>query len=234
MRMLMFFLVLAGAAFGVAQAKVAPAIPVWFDAFVSPSDSRASWQTFKAAYAMEIVPLLPETGRPALKAKVRFSKTDLSAVLIWRFPDVQMHRFRARIMVPADLPPGDVFFQMVANNTQGDALFFKPYLDGEPTCDLPSQTVEGMKQQPASPLPRGKWAAYDVGLPGSLFFEQKKEKAAHPVQDFALMNTGRDALNLSAESRPAMEVFFMSFQVPANSPLLDQEVEFYIDLVEIY
>ncbi|MCF7818657.1 MAG: hypothetical protein K9M54_12335 [Kiritimatiellales bacterium] len=232
--MLFIVMALASAAFGAAQAKDAPAVPVWFDAFQAPLESRAGWQTFQAAYALEFVSALPETGRPALKAKARFSKTNLSAVLIWRFPDLQMHRFRARIMVPANLPAGDVFFQMVANNTQGDALFFKPYLDGKPTYDLPCQTIEGLKQQPASPLPHGKWAVYDVGLPGSLFFEQKKGKAAHPVQDMALMNTGRDALNLSAESRPAMEVFFMSFQVPDNSPLLDKEVWFYIDLVEIY
>lgn len=168
-----------------------------------------------------------------MKVKGRFAKGNAEAVLLWRFPDVQMKKFRARILIPESVPAGDIFFQVVSNDTKGDALFFKPFVQGAATVDLPCPTHEGIKMQPASPLPRGKWTVYEARWPDDVFYEQKPPKTPRG-QDFALMNTARDALNLSAESRPAAEVLFMSFQIPDGSPLIGQEVEFYLDWVEIY
>lgn len=223
-------------AYAVAVAACARAaeLPVWFDTFQAPLESRAGWQTFRAAYALGFVDDPSLAGGRAMKASVCFSKETTEAVLIWRFPDVQMKIFRLRAMVPAEIGDAEVYLRMVTNDTRGDALFFKPYVDGTATNELSILTREGDKVQPASPLPAGQWVVYEVVLAEDVFHEQKKKPSAHPVQDFALMNTARDALKLSAESRPATEAFFISFQVPQNSPLVGRETEIYIDYAEIH
>lgn len=207
-------------------------LPVWFDTFQSEQKSLSGWQSFRAAYQLGFEEDRSFTGGRALKANVRFSPKQREGILIWRFPDVQMKRFRLKIKVPQKAK--EVYVRMVTNDTKGDAAFFRPWTDGEPTFDLPIHTAEGQKPQKASPLPAGEWVIYEVTMPDDVFYEQKKKKPNHPVQEFALMNTDRDRLQLSAESRPATEAFFISFVVPKGSPLFGEELEFFVDLAEIY
>ncbi len=207
-------------------------LPVWFDTFESQQKSLAGWQSFRALYRLEFEEDGSFTGGRALKAKVRFLPDQREGILIWRFPDVQMHRFRLRVKVPQEAR--EVYLRMVTNDTKGDAAFFKPWTSGDALTDLPLDTADGQKIQSASPLPAGEWVTYDVTMPDDVFFEQKKQKANHPVEEFALMNAGRDSLNLSAESRPATEAFFISFVVPDDSPLFGKDLEFLVDLAEIY
>jgi len=147
---------------------------------------------------------------------------------------VQCRKFVLRAMVPKQVHSGDVFLRVLMNDTRGDAYFFKPYVQGTSPVDLPCWTLGGMKIQKASPLPVGKWVTYTTDPATDVFYLQKKQKAANAVQDMALMNTPRDALNIDAGSRPAMEAVFISFQIKDGSPLINQEVEFYLDCVEIY
>lgn len=207
--------------------------PMVFDHFQSSFESRSGWQSFRAAHAFEIVKDHPKAGPHALKVKARFSEENKEATLIWRFPDVQFRKFRARVMMPEQPNTGDVFFRLLTNDTRGDAYFFQPYVDGSQTKDLACLTQEGVQMQPASPLQIGQWVNYEVSSADNIFYHQSKKKPAHEVQDFALMNTARDSLNLSEESRPAMEAAFIVFQIPAGSPLIGKEVEFYLDFVEI-
>ncbi|QHI70375.1 Rieske (2Fe-2S) protein [Tichowtungia aerotolerans] len=207
-------------------------LPVWFDTFQAPLESQSGWQTFRAAYALEFGEDHSLAGDGFMKVKVKFTSQVREAILIWRFPDVQMKKFRLRVKLPKDAQ--DVFLRMVTNDTQGDAAFFKPWVDGNTTVELPLNTAEGKKVQKASPLPTDNWVTYEVTMPDDIFVEQKKQKSGHPVEDFALMNTGRDSLNLSAESRPATEAFFISFVVPEYSPLFGRELEFMVDSAEIY
>jgi hypothetical protein len=169
-----------------------------------------------------------------LKVKARFSQKEKEAKLIWRFPDVQLRKFVLRVMVPKQAHTGEVFLRVLMNDTRGDAYFFKPYVQGTSTADLPCWTLGGMKMQKASPLPVGKWVAYTADPAADIFYQQKKQKSANAVQDMALMNTPRDALNIDSGSRPAMEAVFISFQIRDGSPLINQQVEFYLDCVEIY
>lgn len=207
-------------------------LPVWFDTFQSKQKSLTGWQSFRALYQLDFEDGESFTGGRALKAKIRFSPDQREGILIWRFPDVQMKKFRLRVMLPAGAD--NVFLRMVTNDTTGDAAFFQPWTNGKTVVDLPLDTAAGQKIQQASPLPVGEWVTYDVTMPDDVFFEQKKQKANHPVEEFALMNAGRDSLNLSAESRPATEVFFISFVVPEDSELFGRELEFLVDLAEIY
>jgi hypothetical protein len=207
-------------------------LPVWFDTFQETLKSQAGWQNFRAAYQLGFVDGGEFRSGRAMKANVRFSNTVREAILIWRFPDVQMEKFRIRVKLPREAR--DVYLRMVTNDTTGDAAFFKPWNNGKQMIDLPIHTVEGQKKQPASPLPSGEWVIYEVSMPDDVFYEQKKQKAAHAVHDFALMNTGRDQLKLSAESRPATEAFFITFAVPHHSPLFGRELEFLVDFAEIY
>ena len=207
-------------------------LPVWFDTFQAPRESQQGWQSFRAAYELGFDEDASLAGGRALKAKVKFSKTTREAILIWRFPNVQMKRFRLRVQVPREAR--DVYLRVITNNTKGDAAFFKPWNGGQSSFDLPIHTAEGQKNQPASPLPSGKWMTYEVALPEDVFYEQKKQKAGHAVEEFALMNTGRNQLNLDAGSRPAIEAFFIVFAVPNDSPLLGRELEFLVDFAEMY
>jgi len=207
-------------------------LPVWFDTFQSVQKSQAGWQTFRAAYGLEYGEDTACIAGRFMKVKVKFTPTTREAVLIWRFPDVQMKKFRLRVKLPKEVH--DVYLRMVTNDTKGDAAFFKPWADGHSMVELPLDTAEGLKTQLASPLPTDEWVTYEVTMPDDVFFEQKKQKSNHPVEEFALMNTGRDQLKLSAESRPATEAFFISFVVLKDSPLFDEELEFLVDLAEIY
>lgn len=209
-------------------------LPVWFDTFQAPLESRSGWQTFRAAYALEFEKDRSLAGDGVMKVKVTFSPEKKRAIVIWRFPDVQMKKVRIRTRVPKDIGDADIYLQLTTNDTKRDAAFFKPWTDGNPTFDLPMQTAGGKKIQPASALPAGEWVTYEVTMPDDIFYEQKKQKAAHAVQDFALMNTGRGQLNLSAESRPATEALFLAFHVPEYSPLFGRDLEFLIDFAEIY
>lgn len=215
-------------------ASVATAeLPVWFDAFQSTRESLQGWQSFRAASKLGFEEDETFTAGRALKVKVSFSAKYREATLIWRFPDVQMKRFRMRVKVPPEAR--DVYLWMVTNDTEGNAAFFRPYAVGKPSHELPIHTRDGVKEQPASPLPAGKWATYEVVMPDDLFYEQKKKRSkGQSVQDFALMNTGRDQLKLSAESRPATEAFFITFVVPPDSPLIGRELELLVDFAEIY
>jgi len=218
----------------VAAAAPAAELPVWFDTFQAPRESRAGWQTFRAAYALGFPEDAAWTGGRALEAKVRFEPGTTEAVLIWRFPDVQMKKFRLRAMAPAEIGDAKIYLRMVTNDTKGDAAFFRPYRVGDGSFDLPVPTAEGLKTQRASPLPAGRWVDYEVAMPDDVFHEQQRRRAAHAVQDFALMNMARDALKLGADSRPATEAFFISFVVPDDSPLFGRELEIRVDLAEIY
>ena len=216
----------------VAVCVQAAELPVWFDTFQSTGESLNSWQTFRAATVLTFEKGQAFTGGQAMKAGVRFSPDVREGILIWRFPDVQMKKFRLRVKLPSEAE--GVYLRMVTNDTKGDAAFFKPWTDGHSMAELPLDTAEGRKTQSASPLPTNEWVTYEVTMPDDIFFEQKKQKSNHPVEDFALMNTDRDSLNLSAESRPATEAFFISFVVPEDSPLFGRDLEFLVDLAEIY
>jgi hypothetical protein len=209
-------------------------VPVLFDNFQAPLESLASWQNFRAAHTIGFVDNPSLAGGRAVRVQGHFSRGNSEAVLIWRFPDVQMKKFRARILIPESVPAGDVYFQVIANNTKGDAFFFKPFIQGDVRIELPYRTREGIKKQPAAPLPRGKWIIYEARCPEDVFYEQKRTEASRNTQDFSLMNTTRSALNLSVESRPATEALFLSFQILEDSPLIGKDVEFYLDWVEIY
>jgi hypothetical protein len=215
----------------VVAAKAAE-LPVWFDTFQNRQKSQSGWQTFRAATALAFEEDRSLTGGGLMKASVKFTPAVREAMLIWRFPDVQMNRFRLRVKVPKEAR--EVYLRMVTNDTKGDAAFFKPWTSGDALIDLPLDTADGQKLQSASPLPAGEWVTYDVTMPDDVFYEQKKQKANHPVEEFALMNAGRDSLNLSAESRPATEAFFISFVVPEDSPLFGKDLEILVDLAEIY
>jgi hypothetical protein len=207
-------------------------LPVWFDTFQEKLKAQAGWQSFRAAYQLDYVTGSEFTGGQAMTVKMKFTPQVREGIVIWRFPDVQMKKFRIRVKVPAEAR--EVYLRMVTNDTKGDAAFFKPWNNGKNVIDLPVHTVEGQKSQPASPLPNGEWITYEVTMPDDVFYEQKKQKAAHAVHDFALMNTGRDQLKLSAESRPATEAFFISFGVQEDSPLFGRDLEILVDLAEIY
>lgn len=209
-------------------------VPVVFDTFQSSFESRTGWQNFGAAYAMEFIETSSEAGPSRLKVKARFSQKEKEAKLIWRFPDVQCRKFVVRAMMPRQAHAGDVFLRVLMNDTRGDAYFFNPYVQGTSPVELPCWTLGGMKIQKASPLPVGKWITYTADPAADVFYLQKKQKAANAVQDMALMNTPRDALNIDSGSRPAMEAVFISFQIKDGSPLINQDVEFYLDCVEIY
>lgn len=209
-------------------------LPVWFDTFQEPLESQSGWQTFRAATALQFEKDRSLAGDGLMKVKVRFLPKVRTAILIWRFPDVQMKQFRLRVQAPEEIGDADVYLRMVTNDTKGDAAFFKPWVHGDSSADIPIGTADGNKFQPASPLPSGEWITYEVTMPDDVFYEQKKQKPSHAVQDFALMNTGRGQLNLSAESRPATEAFFISFTVPDYSPLFGRDLEFLVDFAEIY
>jgi hypothetical protein len=211
---------------------LATELPVWFDVFQDPLKSQAGWQTFRAATAMELADDADASAGKVLKATVTFSPTVCQGILIWRFPDVQMKKFRMRVKAPKEAR--EVYLSMISNDTKGDAAFFKPWNNGKSLFNLPINTVEGPKLQPASPLPAGEWVTYEAAMPDDVFYEQKKQKSNNAVLDFALMNTGRDQLKLSAESRPATEAFFISFTVSENSPLIGRKLEFMIDFAEVY
>jgi hypothetical protein len=207
-------------------------LPVWFDTFQEPLKSQAGWQSFRAAYQLGFVEGGAFSDGKAMTVKIKFTPQVREGIIIWRFPDVQMKKFRIRVKVPAEAL--EVYLRMTTNDTKGDAAFFKPWNNGKNVINLPIHTVEGQKPQPASPLPAGEWVLYEVTMPDDVFYEQKRQKAAHAVHDFALMNTGRDQLKLSAESRPATEAFFITFAVPGNSPLFGRELEILVDFAEIY
>ncbi len=208
-------------------------LPVWFDTFQSQRESLQSWQSFRAAYKLGFATNPTFIGGQALKVKIKFTPKVRAGVLLWRFPDVQMKKFRMRVKVPRQAK--GVYLRMVTNDTRGDATFFKPWVGGKQIVPLPVQTNEGKKMQKASPLPPGKWVTYEVSIPDDVFYVQMKQKPkGHAVEEYALMNTDRNQLNLSADSRPATEVFFISFIVNKNSPLFGKELEFLVDLAEIY
>lgn len=207
-------------------------LPVWFDTFQSVQKSQAGWQTFRAAYGLEYGEDKTCIAGRFMTVKVKFTSTAREAVLIWRFPDVQMKKFRMRVKLPKEAH--DVYLRMVTNDTKGDAAFFKPWTDGNSTFDLPIHTAEGLKTQSSSPLPTDEWVTYEVTMPDDIFYEQKKQKSNHPVEDFALMNTGRDQLKLRDEGRPATEAFFITFAVAKNSKLFGQDLEILVDRTEIY
>lgn len=207
-------------------------LPVWFDTFQVPQKSSRGWQSFQAAYKLGYEESEGFTAGHAMKAHVRFSEANRKAVLIWRFPDMQVEKFHMRVKLPSEAK--GVYLQMVSNDTKGDAAFFKPWNNGKALFDLPIHTAEGVKVQPASPLPAGEWVVYEVAASNDVFYEQKKMKHKNADLDFSLMNTGRDGLKLSADSRPATEVFWISFIVPADSELFGKELEILVDLAEIY
>lgn len=207
-------------------------LPVWFDTFGSQQKTQAGWQTFRAAYEMGFDKSLSFSDGQAMAVKMTFTPQVREGIIIWRFPDVQMKKFRMRVKLPREAK--DVYLRMVTNDTKGDAAFFRPWTDGDDVIDLPIHTVEGQKTQPASPLPTDEWVTYEVTMPDDVFYEQKKQKSKNQVLDFALMNTGRDQLKLSAESRPATEAFFISFVVANDSELFGKEIEVLVDLAEIY
>ena len=179
--------------------------PVWFDTFGPLQKSQAGWQSFRAAYQLNYVEGDSFVDGQAMAAKVKFTPQVREGILIWRFPDVQMKKFRLRVKLPREAK--DVYLRMVTNDTKGDAAFFKPWNNGKNVIDLLIHTLEGQKKQPASSLPTGEWVVYEVTMPDDVFYEQKKQKSKHAVHDFALMNTGRDQLKLGAESRPATEAY---------------------------
>jgi hypothetical protein len=207
-------------------------LPVWFDTFQEPLKSQAGWQTFRAACQLGFAEGGQFSGSKAMTVKMKFTPQVREGIIIWRFPDVQMKKFRLRVKLPREAK--DVYLRMTTNDTKGDAAFFKPWTNDEFVVDLPIHTAEGQKTQPASPLPTGEWITYEVTMPADVFYEQQKQKPKHAVHDFALMNTGRDQLRLSAESRPATEAFFISFVVADNSELFGEEIEVLVDLAEIY
>ncbi len=207
-------------------------LPVWFDTFGSEQKSLTGWQCFRAAYHIGFEKDRSFSDGQAMKAKMKFSRKVREGTLIWRFPDVQVNKFRMRVKLPSEAK--GVYLQMVSNDTKGDDAFFKPWSNGESLFDLPIHTAEGVKTQPASPLPAGEWVVYEVAASNDVFYEQKKKKRKNADLDFSLMNTGRDGLKLSADSRPATEVFWISFIVPADSELFGKELEILVDLAEIY
>ena len=220
--------------FILAASVQAAELPVWFDTFEYTRESRTGWQNFRDAYALDFIEADAPTAGKAMRVHVKFSAANRVAILIWRFPDVQMKKFRIQVQAPKGIGSANVYLQMTSNDTKGDAAFFKPWNNGKSLFDLPVYTVEGWKTQPASALPAGKWVTYEGTMPDDVFYEQKKQKSNNQVLDFALMNTGRDQLKLSADSRPATEAFFISFQVPKDSPLFGRDLEFLVDLAEIY
>lgn len=68
-------------------------------------------------------------------------------------------------------------------------------------------------------------------MPDDVFYEKQLQKTS---QDFSMGNIGRYALNLSADSRPATEAFFISSVVLDNSSLFLQKLEFLINSVSLY
>ena len=207
-------------------------VPLLFDTFGWQGESRMGWQSFKAAERIEWIDEYSETGRPALKVYVHFTSQKREATLIWRFADVQMKKFNVRLLMPKQKNRGDVFLHALVTDTRGDAWFLKPWIDRK-TVELPYWTRDGRMTQPASPLPVGRWVEYTVNFADDIFYHLPKEKPNHPVQDFALMNISREALNLNSSSRSAVEAVFISFQILPESVLIDKDVVFYLDLVEI-
>lgn len=226
--------VLSVLVWAVALCSYAAELPIWFDTFQAPLESRRAWQTFRAADALSFAEEGDDAGGGVMRAHVRFCQEHREAILIWRFPDVQMRSVRMWARIPESVPDGEILLRVISNDTQGDALFFRPYSGETKQVDWPGGPNDGDSRPTASPLPRGRWVVYEARLPDDVFHEQRRAPAEHPVHDFSLMNIGRDALQLSGEDRPALEALFFSFQVTNDSPLIGREMGIEVGRVELY